>query len=194
MLPRSLPFAACALALALVPDARASAVLDRPIEEMTARSALVVRGKVVKTEARWDASHRRIQTYTQVRVSESLKGQAPATVLVRQPGGHVGELEQLVAGAAEFAPGEDVVLFLERAPDEAGAHLVAGMSAGAVRLERANTGELRAVRRLSGLELVKMRDRGPAEVRVVDRDDLGEADAFLRRVRAAAPKKPEGAP
>src|SRR5512139_1243410 len=81
-----------ALALASAPLAHASAVLDRPVEEMAAKSHAVVRGTVVRSEARWDASGRRIQTYTQVRVTESIKGGLSGVVVVRQPGGRVGDL------------------------------------------------------------------------------------------------------
>lgn len=173
-----------ALGLALAAPASASAVLDRSVEEMAARSHAVVRGTVVRSEARWDASGRRIQTYTQVRVTESLKGGLSGVVVVRQPGGRVGDLEQLASGAAAFSPGEDVVLFLERAPDERGAWLVGGLSSGKVALERGPAGQVHARRSLSGLELHTPAATG-STVRIVDRDDLGEAAAFLERVRAA---------
>src|SRR5205814_2262958 len=78
---------------------------------------------------------RRISTFTVVEVTEASKGAPGKRLTVRQPGGEVGGIGQSVAGAARFAPGEEVVLFLERARDDATVFQVLSMSAGKVRLE-----------------------------------------------------------
>lgn len=189
------PAALALLLWLLPPPAGAAAVLRRSIEEMTAAASVVVRGTVRTSRAAWEGQSR-IWTFTELEVTETLKGQAPTTLVVRQPGGEVGPVGQRVAGAARFAVGEDVVLFLDAPRDAKTAPLISGMAAGKVRLERGGTGELRAVRHLDGLSFHSPGERSTAgaPVQRLGRDDLGSADAFLERVRRAAKKTKGGAP
>jgi hypothetical protein len=176
-----LPLGALALLL-LAPSARAAEVLKRSFEEMTAQAPLVVHATVASSQARRVGG--RIYTFTELRPTEALKGKPPAKLVVRQPGGEVGALGQYVPGAARFASGEEVVLFLEPAKDDPSVHLVAGMAAGKVRLER-RSGASRAIRDLRGVS-----QREPSGAPVVrplgDREELGDAEAFLGRIRQAA--------
>jgi hypothetical protein len=126
---------ALGMAAALAGPAHAATVLRLTFEELTARSDAVVRGRVVGSTAKLDPQKGRIATFTEVEVTESVKGAPAKKVTVRQPGGEAGGIGQSVAGAARFTPGEEVVLFLQRAPDEAAVFQVLSMSAGKVRLE-----------------------------------------------------------
>ncbi|HLL53745.1 MAG TPA: hypothetical protein VK447_09380 [Myxococcaceae bacterium] len=168
--------------LVLSPAAEGAAVPHRSFEEMTAQAPLVVRATVTASQARKVGT--RIYTFTDLRPTEALKGKAPATLVVRQPGGEVGSIGQRVAGAARFTVGEEVVLFLEPAKDDAAVQLVSGMAAGKVRLEQRG-GQTRAVRSLEGLSL-RQPSGAPVVRPVGDREELGEASAFLERIRRAA--------
>lgn len=183
-MPR-VPVRIAPVALALLAgSAFATVVVSENVEELTRQSTLVVRATVQQSMTAWDQGERKIWTWTELSVAEVLKGQAPRSLVVKQPGGEVGGVGQRVSGAAQFAPGEDCVLFLERAPDEPGVFIVRGLSAGKVRLTQ-RQGQLQALRDLSGLSFARAGAKDT--VRPVDDDErLGLADAFLARVRAAA--------
>ena len=175
---------ALACTLAALP-AVATVVLAQSIEEMSRAVPVVVRAQVGQVQSSWDAEHTRISTYTELKVLEPLKGSPGASVLVKQPGGEVGEKGQHVAGAARFAPGEEVVLFLEPAPDEAQVFVVNAMAAGKVALEKTKVGEVRAVRRLDGIAFYDLKGAQKIVRPVGDFEDLGPAADFLQRVRRA---------
>jgi hypothetical protein len=171
----------------LVPlSALATVVLSMSMEEMTARAPLVVHGIVNVSEPGWDEPHAKIWTWTEVVVKDTLKGDARATVLVKQPGGVVGPLGMSVAGAATFTAGEEVVLFLEPANDEPGAWVPVAMSSSKVTLED-RFGVKVARRDLAGLVFARPGKTGVAEP-VDERETLGTADAFLARIHAAVKK------
>lgn len=171
------------LALLAPLSALATVVLSMSMEEMATRAPLVVRGTVHRVDTQWNEQHTRIVTLSEVVVREVLKGQERTTVLVRQPGGLVGGFGQRVVGAATFAPGEDVVVFLEPAPDERDVFVPLAMSASKVSFVQKN-GQTVALRDLSGLSFAAPGRKGV--IRPVDElEVLGFADAFLERVRAA---------
>jgi hypothetical protein len=176
---------AALLALALATPAVSAVVMLQTVEEMTASSPLVVRGRVGQQQTSWDADHRRIDTYTEIQISEVLKGTVKRALVIRQPGGVVGTIGQSVAGAAKFEPGEQVILFLQPAPDDPALYLPVGLAAGKVILSSAAPGGPRAIRRLSGLAFYDPKSRGAGPVRPLDIQDLGPADAFAQRVRKA---------
>jgi hypothetical protein len=173
--------------LAFALPALASVVVAQTIEEMTRSVPLVVRGRVGQVQASWDEGNRRIWTRSEIAVQEVLKGSSPSTVLVRQPGGEVGNDGLFVAGTAKFQTGEEVVLFLEPAPDEAGVFSVYALAAGKVSLETTRVGEVRAVRDLDGLGLYALAGPDKGKVTAVGgKEDLGTPARFLGRVRQAA--------
>ncbi len=164
--------------------AQATVVVSQSIEEMARSAPLVVRGTVGQVQARW-GEDRRIWTYAEIRVEESLKGTAPAVLLVRQPGGVIGDIGMRVFGAAQFKTGEQVLLFLESPPDEPNVFHPMGLSAGKVSFEKSKVGEVRAVRDLRGLAFYE-RGEEP-RVRIVEDglEDLGTPEQLLAQVKAA---------
>lgn len=161
--------------------ALATVVVSETVETMARRAPLVVRVTARQSMAGWDAAEARIWTWTELAVTEVLKGEAGPTLLVKQPGGEVGGLGQFVAGVARFTPGEDCVLFLEPASDEKGVWVVRSLAAGKVSFGE-RLGRPVALRDLSGLSFAKP---GGAVHPTDDRESLGAPDAFLARVRAA---------
>lgn len=179
---RTLRFVA-ALAVLIAAPALATVVMALTMEEMTAMAPVVVHGSVRRTETSWDDGKRKIWTWAEIDVRETLKGAPLRTALVKQPGGVVGGIGQSVSGAATFEAGEEVVLFLEPAVDEKGAFVVLALSAGKVKFE-GTVGPKVARRDLSGLSFATSGKRGVAGP-VVEREHLGAAEAFLTRIRAA---------
>ncbi|MBX5480901.1 MAG: hypothetical protein IRZ16_03475 [Myxococcaceae bacterium] len=186
---RTLTLALALAALALPLDARATVVKAATFEELSAIVPVIVRGRVVAQQSRWDDAHRRIQTFTELQVTETLKGRVGPTILVRQPGGIVGDIGQHVSGAARFELGDDVVLFLEHPGDDPNGFIVSGLAAGKVLLKRNALGELRAERDLRGIAFYAVgHDARPVVRDVHNVEDLGTAEQFLARIRAAVKK------
>lgn len=173
------------LALALLAPSLAlgTVVLSLSFEELTARAPLVVHATVNGSNTDWDSEHAKIWTWTELVVKDTLKGDRLSTVLVKQPGGIVGSIGQHVSGVATFTPGEEVVLFLEPAPDERGAWVPVSMSASKVTFED-RYGVRVARRDLAGLAFAtpgKQYVAQPAD----ERELVSTADVFLARIRAA---------
>lgn len=174
--------------------AEASTVLYRDVPALARGSDAIVIGQVVRAQSRWTADRRRIVTDIEIRVDETLKGEGRATLLVRQPGGVVGDVGQRVDGLAGFEVGEEVVLFLERRPDDS--FLIAGLSQG----------KFQVVRSSDGKGVYAVPDPAVKAARVLDPDTLQERtvtprtwalDELRAEVRRAlqtpAPVEPEPA-
>jgi hypothetical protein len=86
------------------------------LAQLTDFSAAVIRGRVGRTYAAFDAGNGLIYTYVEIHVRSLLKGALPRVVVIKQMGGQVGDLLLAVIDAPRFATGEEVVLFLEVRP------------------------------------------------------------------------------
>ncbi len=163
--------------------ASATTVIAETLEDMAVRAPIVVRATARQSQAAWSDDNRRIWTWTELVVTERLKGVVPTTLLVKQPGGEVGKVGQGVAGVASFTLGEDCVLFLEPATDEAGTWVVRGLAAGKIGMVE-RQGRQVAVRDLTGLAFARP---GAADrVRLLQPEtDLGPPEQVLARLRRA---------
>jgi hypothetical protein len=103
------------------------ATLERlSLDDMIAKSTLIVRGKVTGAEAA--ASGPVIYTHYAVQVSERFKGQASGTVHVTVPGGTANGLRQSFSGAPTLQAGDDFVFFLYTGRD--GRTTILGLTQG----------------------------------------------------------------
>lgn len=100
-----------AAALVLALGAGATTIVRMSLDELTGAARVVARGKCLTSEARVDGGS--IWTFSTFTVSETLKGSAARQITVRLPGGKVGHMKSTVDGVPQFAPGDDVYLFLE---------------------------------------------------------------------------------
>jgi hypothetical protein len=84
-----------------------------PLNELSARSSLVVAGRVERIESAWNAD-RQIDTTAYIRLSEASRGHlsAGALIPVRVHGGTVNGLTMVSSEEPTFEVGEDVFLFL----------------------------------------------------------------------------------
>jgi hypothetical protein len=116
------------------------------IEELSAFSTLVVRGRVLSVDEHWDASVRAIYTYVTIERRETWKGSAPSPLLVvKLLGGRVGEMELRIHGTPAFAVGEDVALWLEVRPRD-GSLYPAGLAGGVRHLDGVDAATIDAMR------------------------------------------------
>jgi len=132
-------------------EAHATVVVPLTLEAMTERADVVCVGVVMAQRAAWNDDRTRIHTTTEVRVERTLKGKrAPGEVItVRQLGGVVDGVSQVVPGNAHLTPGETTVLFLD-ADEALPFHYVVGMAQGKFTVQPAPEG-LRATRDVSDL-------------------------------------------
>jgi len=98
-----------------LPHAHASLVRAMELAELTAAAEQIVVADIARVESQWDEAHRTIHSIVELRVRESWKGNPPADgkMVLRQPGGSVGEIEMTVLGMATFSAGERALLFLD---------------------------------------------------------------------------------
>jgi hypothetical protein len=95
-------------------SARATTLKRMSIADLSRASHTVVRARCITNSTRSDAGE--IWTFTTFDVEEAWKGSAPAQITVRMLGGIAGNFTSTVSGVPRFAPGEELILFLERTP------------------------------------------------------------------------------
>jgi hypothetical protein len=123
-----------ACGFAVLSTAHATSVARLSFEELTDQSELVVSGQINRSWAEWDAEHKYIWTRYELSVSATLKGSAASRVVFSEPGGIVGDKGMNIAGAVGYAPGEKVVVFLQRMPN--GYLRTAGWSQGKFQVDQ----------------------------------------------------------
>lgn len=122
--------------------ALATTVVPMSIERLTAVSSHVVEGVPLQTWSQWNPQHTMILTYTKFQVQRTLKGQAPAMVIVKQLGGRVGPTVQKIAGVRHLRPGEQAVLFLRPGDENDGTLVITGLMQGNFSVRFAQDGAL----------------------------------------------------
>lgn len=120
--------AALALASLLAAPPAHGATTDVSTEQLADRSSAVIVADVISVTPRLDAGEGII---TEVRLApvRNLKGASGSTLVLRIPGGKIGELELVVTETPHFTAGERVVVFLD------GSRQVFGGSRGAMRID-----------------------------------------------------------
>ena len=181
-------FATSVLLLSSAADA--TIMLALSIEQMTAKSRTVVRATVRQRQGVWDEKHQRIYTLTELTVSEVIRGEAPATIVVRSLGGEVDGIGMKVSGSPRFSPDQDVVVFLREDPVGRAGFMVVGMSQGLFRLEKDSAGRLMAVPGVEGMSFARRAapGQGLADVNT-DLVRLSYTDLRRRVAEASAPDR-----
>jgi hypothetical protein len=90
---------------------RATTLKRMSVADLSRAAHAVVRARCVTSSTRWDAGE--IWTFTTFDIEEIWKGSAPAQITVRLLGGQAGNFTSTVSGVPRFAPGEELILFLE---------------------------------------------------------------------------------
>jgi hypothetical protein len=154
----------------------AATVVPQSVEQLTDRATVVVRGTVEAQQSAFAEGVAGIYTFSQVRVTEALKGAPGVSIRVRQAGGTVGNKSVSLPGDAVLTSGEDVLLFLH-CPAEKAECTVVGLSMGKYHLAPGADGAVAATRDFSQISFA----RGAAPSAGPER-----YDAVARRVRAQA--------
>lgn len=132
-------------ALLILVGTPASATMFRPVTlaELVAHSDLILIGQCV--EMRSAKLDRRIVTLVTIAVEETLKGPDADSISVTVPGGvdlsGKFAIADIVPGAPEILPGEELFLFLSYNGTAKGSYGVTGMSAGKFELFDTADGE-----------------------------------------------------
>ena len=164
---------------ALFEVSSATQIRYQSVEQLGARSTVVVSGTVTGSRSYWNDTHTKIFTETQISVDDAYKGTRPASVSILQLGGVVDGVRVTVSGALHWRDGEEVLLFLE--PYANGSYQVSGFSQGKFQVERdPDTGE-RFIRRpeLKGAEILGAPDANG--MTVTSRVDKVALDKFVQR-------------
>ena len=115
-----------------------------PVVQQAEHSQYFAKGTVVG--APWvemEPRENRPYTYWRVRVQDQQIGEPLGeTVVIRQPGGEIGDMGYNVAGAANFRAGEEVFVALRSTDQAADVKEVVGLSSGKYRIEKGPNGEL----------------------------------------------------
>lgn len=97
--------------------AHATVVVPLSLEEQVIQSDLVVRARVGTSRSAFVPERGAILTWTELEVTDVLKGQAPSTLVLRQMGGTADGQTMYVPGDAHLVTGDDVVLVLRHDPE-----------------------------------------------------------------------------
>ncbi len=90
----------------------ATTFLPQSFDELDKKATHILIGTVVVQKSIQESKV--ISTETTLHVEEWLKGTSSIqTVIVKEPGGSVGDVLMVVPGSAQFVPGEHVVIFFE---------------------------------------------------------------------------------
>ncbi len=124
-------------------QARASVMRYLSLDDQCDVAELIVVAVAKESRSHWAENSRRIYTDIRFEVEQPVKGGASGNVTVRLPGGQVGDLAQVAAGAPEFEIGGRYVLFLAVRPD--GRYRVVGFSQGCYPVVAGAEGKARAM-------------------------------------------------
>lgn len=110
---------AALLATTLCPaPAAATVMVEVPLEDMARAADAIVLGRVVRTEVRVVIDPARgamPHTLSEIAVTEWIAGSGGRTVVIDELGGEIQGEGLAIAGTPVYRPGEEVVVFLERA-------------------------------------------------------------------------------
>jgi hypothetical protein len=147
---RKFSFAVILLAL-LASVSQATVYAPTTLEKLVHSSTIIVTARVVADEARWDSDHKLIDTFTTIEIIAVHKGNdVPDELVLRTPGGRIGDVGQEVATRPEFTIGEETVLFLVW---HRGNWWVQSLGMGKFELET-ESGKMVAVNRRIGTDLL----------------------------------------
>jgi hypothetical protein len=116
--------------------AQATMVKPMSVEELTKASSAVIEGQATETWTSWNAVHTRIYTFTRVRVTQTLKGTATDSVVIKQLGGSADGYTQHVSGVRAMQTGESAMLFLRPSEARDGTMVIVGLMQGHFRFAR----------------------------------------------------------
>lgn len=125
-----------ALAMAGATTAGATTLERMSLAKMAVAAPVIVRARCAANSVARDEGE--IWTFTSFDVEETWRGSPPARITVRLLGGSMGDITSHVSGVPRFAPGEDVVLFLQ--PTTSGDFSIVSWEQGTFRIHQDASG------------------------------------------------------
>jgi hypothetical protein len=135
-------------------------------------SDAVVQGRVLGIESFWDEQGRIIVTEARVQVEEAILGEPESIVLVRTPGGTVGDFTVEAHGFPRLEAGSEVILFLDRARADGTRRLVGHQQGHFDVVERLDGVRMAVPRIEDGVRLLLPSGRPMPEPRSIEVDEL----------------------
>ena len=157
-------------------------------DELTNQAESIVIGTCTSVRSEWNEEGTKIFTYITISAEISLKGdQSPQEIIIKQPGGEVGEIGMHVDGVSVFEKGEEVILFLEKGPK--GFHRPLGLFQGKFSIETDPITQRKVLFQKSA-KLVKTRD-GKLEKKIfkIKSDKKSFLDEFTSRIQNILQRK-----
>lgn len=103
------------LAILAADPALATTFAPWRLEDFTANAHAAVTGTVAGIDVRWNDEHTQIHTYVSLDLDQVvIGGVLPAQLVLREPGGRVGNKVAVIPGAAVYRKGERVFVFVEK--------------------------------------------------------------------------------
>ncbi|MHB0976981.1 MAG: hypothetical protein ACYC1U_07280 [Candidatus Aquicultorales bacterium] len=97
----------------LQPDRTPANSKDR-MSQLKEDAKVIVRAQITSVNSEWNSDRSNIYTYVGVTVRKVFKGASvPQEISIKQLGGKVGDSMQYVVDLPQFAPGEDLIVFLK---------------------------------------------------------------------------------
>lgn len=85
------------------------------LSKMSKEADVIFTGKVLTQKSSWNKNKSRIYTDVTLEVNDCIKGQnSEKTIVVRHPGGEVGEVGELYSHMPKFYADEEVLLFVKK--------------------------------------------------------------------------------
>ena len=182
---RSVAFVVVACALVLWASAAAATVaVYMDLATLIDRSDVIVRVEVEKQRSYPDSEQKRVVTDTTLKIKERFFGGAGPRVVVQQWGGRLADgRREVVAGDAQFTPGEEAIVFLKKDRDGKPLYYLTALSQAKYRI-RTQDGRRYVERDLSDLAFLLASGK---EVVAVEEDARPQAsfEAELRATVAA---------
>jgi hypothetical protein len=140
------------------PSAHATTVLRVSLEKMATTSDLIVHGVVTTSQSvAVNGNPRHLRTRVVVQIRTLLKGTQRGTLELDLPGGALGDYTLRIPGMPTFAPGQEVVLFLEKTSRS---WALTGLSQGKYAVFLAPNGRKMVRRQLNGVHFVGFDAKG----------------------------------
>jgi len=118
---------------------QSTVMLKQGLGDLVKRAETIFQGKVRGISHEWNSDKTMIFTTVRVSTERILKGPGDLKeIVVRQPGGMIGDKGVKVSGYPDFFDGEEVILFVEPFESKgihSGKHRVVGMAQGKFRIE-----------------------------------------------------------
>lgn len=107
------------LLIGLLPQIGGALMVKLDLEDLTGNSDLVIRAEVENIRCAWNEDQTEVISYATLSVKEPIKGLLKQEeIIVKYPGGRIGDIVTWVEDAPNFQEGEDVIVFLDKETEQ----------------------------------------------------------------------------